>query len=141
MLGQLDLHRPLDQPLGQLRQHPPGPGDLVLGTSAGEQLVDHLIGQLVDHLLGDPTAVGQLEHPTQPSAIERLIDQLRRELAATGGGERESHRRDAGETLTRLQPRSLELLGVQHDRALRPAWGLGSRRHGDLFRSCLHSSL
>src|SRR5207247_10671290 len=45
VVGQLDLHRPLDQPLGQLRQQPTGPGDLLLGARAGEQLVAHLIAE------------------------------------------------------------------------------------------------
>src|SRR5205807_10338624 len=40
VLGQLNLHRPLDQPLGQLSEHAAGPGDLLLGRGAGEQLVD-----------------------------------------------------------------------------------------------------
>ena len=68
MLGQLDLQRPLDQPLGQLRQHPARPGDLLLGPGAGQQLVDHLIGDL--------SAVGQLERSAQPSSIDRVSHEL-----------------------------------------------------------------
>ena len=33
VVGQLDLHRPLHQPLRQLRQQPAGPGDLLLGRA------------------------------------------------------------------------------------------------------------
>jgi hypothetical protein len=40
MLGQLGVHRPLDQPLGQLRQHAARPDDLLLRPGAGEQLID-----------------------------------------------------------------------------------------------------
>jgi hypothetical protein len=43
MVGQLDSHRAFDQPLGQLREQSARPGDLFLGVSAGEQLVDQRI--------------------------------------------------------------------------------------------------
>jgi hypothetical protein len=43
VLGQLDVHRALHQALGELREQPTGPNDLLLGLRAGEQLVDHLI--------------------------------------------------------------------------------------------------
>ncbi len=43
MVGQLDLHRTLHQPLGQLGEHTAGPRELLLGASAGEQLVEQLI--------------------------------------------------------------------------------------------------
>jgi hypothetical protein len=56
MVGQLDLHRPLHQAPGQLRQQPAGPGDLLLGLGAGQQPVDHLIR--------DPLAAGTLDHPS-----------------------------------------------------------------------------
>ena len=46
MIGQLDLHRPLHQPLGQLRQQPSGTDDLLLGPSPGQQLVDDLVRSL-----------------------------------------------------------------------------------------------
>ena len=68
MVGQLDLQRSLDQPLGQLRQHPAGPRDLLLGPGAGQQLVDHLIG--------DPATIGQLERSAQPSSIDRVSHEL-----------------------------------------------------------------
>jgi hypothetical protein len=45
MVGQLDLHRALDQPLGQLAKQPVGTGDLLLGASAGQQLIDHPVGK------------------------------------------------------------------------------------------------
>ena len=47
MVGQLDLHRPLHQALCQLREQAPGPGDLLLGPSASQQLIDHLIADSV----------------------------------------------------------------------------------------------
>src|SRR5207253_5384306 len=40
MLGQLRRHRPLDQPLRQLREYAAGPDDLLLGASARERLID-----------------------------------------------------------------------------------------------------
>ena len=42
MVGQLDLHRALHQPLGQLRQQPARSGDLLLRASARQQLIDHV---------------------------------------------------------------------------------------------------
>ena len=47
MLGQLGRQRPLHQPLGQLREHPARPDDLLLGPGAREQLVDHLVGETI----------------------------------------------------------------------------------------------
>ncbi len=54
MLGQLRRHRPLDQPLRQLREHPTGPDDLLLAARASEQLVDHLVGKTVTNLTRRP---------------------------------------------------------------------------------------
>ena len=68
MVGQLDLHRALHQPLGQLRQQPARPGDLLLGPGAGQQLIDHLIR--------DPLATGLLDHPTQSGAVHGVIHPL-----------------------------------------------------------------
>ena len=67
MVGQLDLHRPFHQPLGQLREQPPGPGDLLLGLSASQQPIDHLIR--------DPLAVGPLHHRTQCRVLDGVLDQ------------------------------------------------------------------
>ena len=47
MLGQLSRHRPLHQPLGQLREHTARPDDLLLSPGAREQLVDHLVGKAI----------------------------------------------------------------------------------------------
>jgi hypothetical protein len=47
MLGQLRRHRPLDKPLGQVREHPARADDLLLGPGAREQLVDHLVGETI----------------------------------------------------------------------------------------------
>ena len=68
MTGQLDLHRPLPQPLGQLRQQPTRPGDLLLGTGAGEQLIDHLIR--------DPPIRGHPESLPQPPAASRPVSSV-----------------------------------------------------------------
>ena len=43
MVGQLNLDCPLDQAFGQLGEQSAGPGDLLLGRGAGEQLVDELV--------------------------------------------------------------------------------------------------
>ena len=72
VLGQLGVHRPLNQPAGQLRQHAPRPDDLLLRPGAGEQLVDQLITetlpqlgrQPLDDQLGRRTAATLLARPT-----------------------------------------------------------------------------
>ena len=53
VVGQLDLHRPLHQPLGQLGEQTARTGDLLLGPGASEQLIDHLVGQQRLDLLGE----------------------------------------------------------------------------------------
>jgi len=70
MIGQLDLQRPLHQPLGQLRQQTTRPGDLLLGTSAGKQLVEQLVRQQRLQLSGElrslnpaPAATASLRSP------------------------------------------------------------------------------
>ena len=45
VVGQLNLHRALHQPLGQLAQQAARSGDLLFGPGAGEQLIDHRVGQ------------------------------------------------------------------------------------------------
>jgi hypothetical protein len=47
MLGQLRRHRPLNKPLGQLREHTARADDLLLGPGGREQLVDHLIRKTI----------------------------------------------------------------------------------------------
>ena len=54
MLGQLGRQRPLHQPLGQLREHPARPDDLLLAASAGEQPVDHLVRETIANLIRQP---------------------------------------------------------------------------------------
>jgi hypothetical protein len=58
MVGQLDLERSLHQPLGQLREQPTGPNDLLFGLRAGQQLVNDLVRELASdvtrHALKDP---------------------------------------------------------------------------------------
>ena len=157
MLGQLDLHRPLDQPLGQLRQKPAGPGDLLLGPGALEQLVEHLIRE--------PAAIAQRpDRPAHPRAHHRVVDQLGREPARARRDQvpREGAQRfasaslrspdsslrslvglaalSAGETLIRAQTGTSQLTRIDHDRILGTTWRFGSRRHDDAFRSCLHKS-
>ena len=67
MVSQLDLHRALHQPLGQLRQKAARSGDLLLRASAGQQLIDHLVG--------DPLTVASLDHRPQSGAIDGVIHQ------------------------------------------------------------------
>ena len=66
VVSQLDLHRPFDQPLGQLRQQPARPGDLLLGLRALKQLVDHLVRDLL--------AIVTLDHLTQSRVRHGVID-------------------------------------------------------------------
>jgi hypothetical protein len=72
VLGQLDLQRPLDQPLRQLRQQAARPGDLLLAARSREQLVDHLVA--------DPPIrrhAKSLPHPPAPGRpINRVVNQL-----------------------------------------------------------------
>ena len=53
MVSQLDLQRALHQPLGELAQQSARPGDLLLSPGAGEQLIDHRVGQQRLDVLGD----------------------------------------------------------------------------------------
>src|SRR4051812_39028698 len=52
MLCQLRRHRPLHEPLGQLREYATGADDLLLGPGAREQLVDHLVGKAIADRFG-----------------------------------------------------------------------------------------
>jgi hypothetical protein len=52
VVGELDLHRALHQPLRQLRKQPARPDDLLLAPGAGEQLLDDLIGEELSDLPG-----------------------------------------------------------------------------------------
>ena len=45
VVGQLDLHRPLDHPLRQLGQQAALAGDLLTSEGAGHQLIDQLVRQ------------------------------------------------------------------------------------------------
>jgi hypothetical protein len=63
VVGELDLHRALNQPLRQLREQAPGADDLLLAVSAGEQFVEHLARQR--HL--DP--VRQIRHPGRDTSL------------------------------------------------------------------------
>ena len=71
MIGQLDLERSLDQPLGQLREHPTGPGDLLLALGAGQQLIDDGVRQpalqILRHALKAATQLG----PNEPDLSDR----------------------------------------------------------------------
>ena len=71
MVGQLDLQRSLHQPLGQLREQPTPPGDLLLRPSASEQLVEQLVRQKRLQLIGElgppvpaPAATASLRSPS-----------------------------------------------------------------------------
>src|SRR5439155_5168717 len=52
MLGQLRRHRPLNQPLRQLRKNAAGADDLLLRAGTGKQLVDHLLREPVANHAG-----------------------------------------------------------------------------------------
>jgi len=66
MVGQLDLHRALHRPLGQLGEQTSRPGDLLLGAGSGQQLIDHLIP--------DPLAVAPLDHLGQCGEVHGGIN-------------------------------------------------------------------
>jgi hypothetical protein len=75
---------------------------------------------VVDHLMRDPVASGQLRRRAQPGAVERVVDQLRRELADRAGVPRADGRAAPGSTkavsnpnLVKSRPASvLALFGV-----------------------------
>ena len=50
VLSQLRGHRPLHQPARQISEQAAGPDNLLLGSSAGEQLVNQLIRELIADL-------------------------------------------------------------------------------------------
>jgi hypothetical protein len=58
VIGQLDLQRPLHQPLGQLRKQTARTDDLLLGPSSRQQLVNDVVRklatQVIRHLTQDP---------------------------------------------------------------------------------------
>ena len=150
VVGQLDLHRPLHQALGQLGQQPAGPGDLLLRARAGEQLVDQLVA---DPPIGrHPESLPDAAAVSRP--VDRLIDQPR---PAAPGGPRRARRAEVAQrqaqlaparwsrrrsTSARSQPRAPQApVALQlgpGPALLRPA--SRSRRHSDLLRSCLHRS-
>lgn len=76
---QLNLERPFDQSLGQLRKQTAGPDDLLLCLRADQQLVDNVVRQLasdlIRHALKDP---------------RRLRRRLAERLAAGATGTRET---------------------------------------------------
>jgi hypothetical protein len=55
VVGDLDLHRALHQPLGQLAKQPARPDDLLLRRRTGQQLVDHLIRERSSDVIRHPT--------------------------------------------------------------------------------------
>ena len=150
VVGQLDLHRALHQALGQLGEQPAGPGDLLLRRGAGEQLVDHLVADppVGRHTqsLTDPTAAG--------SAVDGVIDDLGRHGRGVRGGRAapglpsadlrsfyELAAIVAGQPRRDPHPQVLEpWVALQHAAALLSGVPASrSSRHGDLFRSGLHS--
>ena len=78
VVGQLHLQGALDQPLGQLRQQPTRPDDLLLRSRAGQQLVHHIVRELasdlIRHAVQDPRRGRRLAwrlagaHPDQGTA-------------------------------------------------------------------------
>jgi len=58
VIGQLDLERSLDQPLGQLREQAARSDDLLLGPRAGQQLVHDVVrelaAQVIRHAVKNP---------------------------------------------------------------------------------------
>jgi len=148
VVGQLNLHRPLHQALGQLGEQPAGPGDLLLRRGASEQLIDHLIADLPvgRHAESLPDSAAAT------SAIDRVVDVPPRATGVSGG---RPARGLPSADLTSLYelarivagqpPRHPQLEGLQLPVVLQlggaPALqrpGLGW--HDDLFRSCLHRS-
>ncbi len=60
VVGELDLHRPLDQPFRQLAQQPARARDLLLRSGPREELVDELVREQRLDLLGQLGPRGQL---------------------------------------------------------------------------------
>jgi hypothetical protein len=96
VVGQLDLHRPLHQPLGQLRQQATGTGDLLLTPRAGQQLIEHLIR--------NPLAVRALHHATQCGAVHGVPHHRIAHPTAPLAGTRRGRRRLAWRLATGAIP-------------------------------------
>jgi hypothetical protein len=81
VLGQLRRHRPLHQPLRQLREHPARPDDLLLGAGAGQQPVDHLAGETVANRVRDLERLAAARSLRSPYGLAPrpagAIDQIR----------------------------------------------------------------
>ena len=76
MPAQLALQRPLHQPAGQIAQKAAGAQDLRLAVLAGQEFVDHRVGQLLTERLRQLA-----DRQTRPGPVKRLINDLPRELA------------------------------------------------------------
>ena len=89
MVGQLGLHRPLQQPLRQPGEHATRPNELLFRPGAGEQFVDQLVRQLLTQPRGrtfaaTPRGRGRLALRRPARARLGLGRILLRELSLVG---------------------------------------------------------
>jgi hypothetical protein len=98
--GQLDLHRPLHQPLGQLAQQATGPDDLLLRPGSRQQLVDELVRQLPTQVIGHPVKHPRRRRhpPKRLSPLPRVRPRLIAELAALAAAATVTKRRSPAGT-------------------------------------------
>ena len=110
VVSQLDLHRALHQPLGQLAQQAARAGDLLLGLCAGEQLIDQLVGQQRLDLVGELGA-GSGRARSASAALRAgrdacgfvnagLLMPCLRSLAASASGDEQGSRSECSEAST-----------------------------------------
>ena len=85
MRGQLRLERPIQEPAGELRQHPVGPSDLLRGARARQQRIQKLIRDLRLRLAERRAArqPRQRSTPATPAALTLSTSSLRSSLGFT----------------------------------------------------------
>jgi hypothetical protein len=71
MVGQLNLERPLNQPLRQLREHTTRPDDLLLRTGAREQLINDRVGQPALQIIRHAIKAASKPGPNEPDLSAR----------------------------------------------------------------------
>ncbi len=110
MVGQLGLHRPLDQPLRQSVKQPRRTGDLLRRARAGEQLIDQLVRKL-----GRISIRGDDSHRLLRVVLGQrgLLSEPARRLRPPGRKRRHPLNSDHAYTENRTDPGELGKLGFR----------------------------